>query len=133
MHSAENLRKFVKFFCNDPFPNDPISELLIFGLAKYFCRAKFWAKFAFWRGGVWAEVFGEVWGEVCGLVMLGHSGQKKPQQKLQPKSPTALGSKAGENSGENFMTRFCKGTPPIFGMSVIFTVADCKFREFLDR
>ena len=31
-NSAESLRKFrgnlQKFFCNDPFPNDPISELL---------------------------------------------------------------------------------------------------------
>ena len=25
---AEISRKFAEFFCNDPFPNDPISELL---------------------------------------------------------------------------------------------------------
>ena len=45
-------------------------------LAKcFFCRAKFWAKFPFWRGAVWGEVFGEACGEVFhegfGLVCCG--------------------------------------------------------------
>ena len=44
-------------------------------LAKGFCRAKFWAKFVFWRGAVQGEVSGEVWdevfGKVFGLVLLG--------------------------------------------------------------
>ena len=57
-------------------------------LAKGFCRAKFWAKFPFWRGEVRGEVFREVcrevFHEVFGLVLLGHSEQKKLQQKLQP-------------------------------------------------
>ena len=57
----------------------------------------------------------EVWGEVLGdfgLVLLGHSEQinEKLQQKLQPKIPTALHSKTDENSGNDFMMRFCKGT-----------------------
>ena len=84
-------------------------------LAKGFCRAKFWAKFPFWRGDVQGEVFGEVCGEVFhevfGLVLLGHWQQKKLQQKLQPKIPMTLHSKTGQNSGKNFPTRFCRGTP----------------------
>ena len=48
----------------------------LLGLASGFCRARFWAKFAFWRGTVRDEVFGEVWGEAFGevfvLVLLGH-------------------------------------------------------------
>ena len=47
--------------------------------AKGFCRAKFWAKFPFWRGAVRGEVFREVCREVLhevfGLVLLGHSEQ----------------------------------------------------------
>ena len=39
-NSAESLRKFRgnlrKLFCNDPFPNDPISELLMAGISQYF-------------------------------------------------------------------------------------------------
>ena len=54
-------------------------------------------KFVFWGGAVSGEVFGEVWGEVfCEvfwLVLLGHSEHKELQQKLQPKSRTALRSK----------------------------------------
>ena len=88
---------------------------LAIDLAKGFCRAKFWAKFTFWRGAVRSKVFGEVWadvfGEVFGLVLLGHSEHKKKlQQKLQPRKPTALHSKSGENSGKNFIARFCTGT-----------------------
>ena len=56
------------------------------GLAKGFCRAKFRAKFPFWRGAVRGEVFREVcremFHEVFGLVCLGHSEQNKLQQKL---------------------------------------------------
>ena len=33
------------------------------------------------------------------------------EQKLQPRSPTALHSKTAENSGENFMTGFCRDPP----------------------
>ena len=40
--SAESLRKFRgnlrKFFCNDPFPNDPISELLNQNDRRWFSR-----------------------------------------------------------------------------------------------
>ena len=58
------------------------------GAPMGFCRAKFWAKFPFWRGAVRGEVFREVcrevFHEVFGLVLLGHSEQKKLQQKLQP-------------------------------------------------
>ena len=49
-------------------------------LAKGFCRAKFWAKFAFWRvvwGEVLGRVFGEAFGEVFGLDLLGQSDFKK--------------------------------------------------------
>ena len=85
-----------------------------FRLAKAPCRAKFWAKFPFWRGAVRGEVFGEVchevFHEVLGLVLLGHSEQKKLQQELQPKISMTLHSKTGEISGKNFMTRFCRGT-----------------------
>ena len=84
-------------------------------LAKGFCRAKFWFKFACWRGGVLGEVWGEVWGKVFGEVFracsAGTSRANKHQQKLQPKIPTALHSKTGENSGKNIMTRFCRWTP----------------------
>ena len=76
-------------------------------LAKGFCAEKFWAKFTFWRGAVRGEVFGKVFG----LVLLGHSEQKKLQPRLQPESPAALRSKAGEKSRQNFLTRFCRGTP----------------------
>ena len=59
-----------------------------FKLAMGFCRAKFWAKFPFWRGAVRGEVFREVcrevFHEVFGLVLPGHSEQKKLQRKLQP-------------------------------------------------
>ena len=83
-------------------------------LAKGFCRAKFWAKFPFWRGAVqgevFAEVFREVFHEVSGLVLLGHSEQKYLQRKFQPRIPMTLHSKTGEISGKNFMTRFCRGT-----------------------
>ena len=41
--SAESLRKFrgnlQNIFCNDPFPNDPISELLTF---SFLLRLPFW-------------------------------------------------------------------------------------------
>ena len=60
-------------------------------LAKRFCRAKFWAKFPFWRGAVRGEVFrevcGEVFHEVFGLVLLGHSDQKNFSENLRPKFP----------------------------------------------
>ena len=61
-------------------------------------------------GEVFGEAFGEVFGAVFGLVSLGHSEQISIQQKPQPKSPKPLRSKTGENSGKNFMTRFCRGT-----------------------
>ena len=63
------------------------------------------------RGEVCGEVFGEFFGEFFGLVLPGHSEQTQLQQKLQPKTPTTLHSKANENSGKNFMMRFCRGTP----------------------
>ena len=62
------------------------------------------------RGEVFAEVFREVFREVFGLVLLGHSEQKKLQRKLQPRIPMTLHSKTREISGKNFMTRFCRGT-----------------------
>ena len=56
-----------------------------------FCRAKFWAKFPFWRGAVWGEVFREVcrevFHEVFGLVLLGHSEQKNISKNFSPKFP----------------------------------------------
>ena len=83
-------------------------------LAKGFCRAKFWFKFARWRRGVLGEVLGEVWGKVFGEVFRACSAgtfrANKHQQKLQPQIPTALHSKTGENSGKNIMTRFCRWT-----------------------
>ena len=58
-----------------------------------FCRAKFWAKFPFWRGAVRGEVFREVcrevFHEVFGLVLLGHSEQQK---KKFSKKTSALNS-----------------------------------------
>ena len=59
------------------------------------------------QGDVFGEVWGEVFGEVFGLVWLGHS----EPNKLQPMGPRGLHSKVGENSGKNFMTRSCRGTP----------------------
>ena len=41
-------------------------QIAFWGKMKGFCRAKFWAKFAFWREAVQGEVFGEVWGDVFG-------------------------------------------------------------------
>ena len=68
-----------------------------------------------WRGAVRHEVFGEVWGKVFGkvfgLVLLGHSEQNVLQLKLQRKIHTALHNKIDENSGRNFVTRFCRGAP----------------------
>ena len=56
-------------------------------LAKGCCRAKFWAKFPFWRGAVRGEVCREVcrevFHEVFGLVLLGHSEQKKKQTSAE--------------------------------------------------
>ena len=60
-------------------------------LAKGFCRAKFWAKFPFWRGAVRGEVFREVcrevFHEVFGLVLLGHSERKNFSKNFSPKFP----------------------------------------------
>ena len=55
--------------------------LRCFAPAKGFCRAKFWANFAFWRGAVFGEVWGDVSGEVFGLGLLGHSEQQKTSAK----------------------------------------------------
>ena len=64
---------------------------MTFRLAKGLCRAKFWAKFAFWKGAVWGGVFGEVCGEafggVFGLVLLGHSEQEIFSTHFSPKVP----------------------------------------------
>ena len=63
-----------------PVPKNPVF-LLVFLLARGFCRTKFWAKFPFWRGAVRGEVFcevcREVFHEIFGLVLLGHSEQQK--------------------------------------------------------
>ena len=61
-------------------------------LAKGFCRAKFWARFPFWRrevrGEVFREVCREVFHEVFGLVLLGHAEQKENFSKnFSPKFP----------------------------------------------
>ena len=83
-------------------------------LAKGFCRVKFWAKFAFWKGAVPGEVFGEVWAEVCGkvssLFCWDIQTKKEIQIKFQPRKPTALHSKTGKYSGKDFITRLCRGT-----------------------
>ena len=67
------------------------------------------------KGGSPDEVFGKVctkvFGEVSRLVLLRMYRAKEIQQNFHPRNPTALHSKIGENSGKNFMTRFCKGTP----------------------
>ena len=47
-----------------------------------------------------------------GAYFAGTFRAKHFQQKLQPKLPTGLHSKTGENSGINEMMRFCRGTPP---------------------
>ena len=59
----------------------------------------------------------ELWGWGGGgknlilMFLLGHLEQtKKLQQELEAKSRTALHSETGENSGKNFMTRFCRGS-----------------------
>ena len=46
-----------------------------------------------------------------GLVLLGHSEQKKPQQKLQPQIPMALHSKTGEISGKKLHDEVLQGDP----------------------
>ena len=92
--------------------SDPIltAKVLTSILAKGFCCAKFWVKFAFWRGAVRGEVLGEVGAKFSGLFCLGRSKQKM-QQKFQPKSPTGLHSKAGEIQGKTSWRSSAKGTP----------------------
>ena len=53
------------------------------GLAKGFCKAKFWAKFPLWRG-VRGEIFAEVFCKVFGLILLRHSEQQKKSAKTFP-------------------------------------------------
>ena len=83
-------------------------------LAMGFCRAKFWAKFPFWKGAVRGEVFREVcrevFHEVFGLVLLGHSEQNNFSKNFSPKFPWPCTAKLEKFQGKNFMTRFCRGT-----------------------
>ena len=79
-------------------------------LEKGFCRTKFRAKFAFWRGAVRGEVFAKVWGEVFaevfGEVLLGQAEQKNVIKNFSPKIPTTLQSKLAkiqENSHDEVL------------------------------
>ena len=54
-------------------------------LAQGFCRAKFWAKFLFWRGAVQGEVFREVCGEVFHEVFRLCFGGEQFGAKFSPK------------------------------------------------
>ena len=63
-------------------------------VSKRFLQSEVLGEVPFWRGAVRGEVFGEVCGEVFGLVLVGHSEQKKhqpkkstsPQAKIQRKT-----------------------------------------------
>ena len=73
------------------------------------------------EGFLQSEVLGEVsvlakfeakfLAKFSGLFCWDIQGRKKFSKKLQPKIPTTLHSKTGEYSGNNFMTRFCRGNP----------------------
>ena len=73
-------------------------------LAEGFCGAKFWTKFPFWRGAVRGEVFrevcGEVFHEVFGLVLLGHSEQRKASAKTSASIPMSLHNKLAKFQGK---------------------------------
>ena len=84
-------------------------------LAKAPCRAKFWAKFPFWRGVVRGEVFGEVYREVFhevfGLVLLGHSEQKKLQQKTSAQNSHDSAQQNWRNFREKLLDEVLQGDP----------------------
>ena len=90
----------------------------------------------------------EVLGEVC--ILEGGSSERSSwqifrtgfvgtfrAQELQPKTPTPLHSKAGENSGRDFLTRFCTGTPANFcqdrarvhNYNFLFSTPPCVFSD----
>ena len=84
-------------------------------LAKSFCRTKFGRSFCFGGGSsgeVFGEVCGEVFGEVFGLVLLGHSEQKKTSVKTSGPNSHDSAQQSWQKFSENFLTRFCRGTPP---------------------
>ena len=62
-----------------------------------------------WRGAVRDKVFGEVFGEV----LLGHSEQKNFSKNFSSKISRLRAAKLALIQGKNFMTRFCRRTPPI--------------------
>ena len=79
---------------------------------KGFLQSEVLGEVPSWREAVQGEVCREVFCELFGLVLLGHSEQKKLQQKLQAQSPTALHSKTGENSGKKPQDEVLQGEPP---------------------
>ena len=91
---------FVPYNCQQR-----ISAARSFGRSFRMGGGGFGAKF-------FCEVCGEVFHEVFGLVLLGHSEQKKLQQKLQPKFPSLSAAKLEKFQGKNFMKRFCRGPSP---------------------
>ena len=84
-------------------------------LAMGFCRAKFWAKFPFWRGAVRGEVFREVcrevFHEVFGLVLLGHSEQKNFSRNFSPKFPWPCTAKLEKFQGKKLHDEVLQGDP----------------------
>ena len=82
-----------------------MTAFIVTGLAKGFCRAKFWVKFPFWRGVVRGEVFGEVWrevfGEVFGACFAGTFGAKINFSKnFSPKVPRPCTAKLAKIEGK---------------------------------
>ena len=84
-------------------------------LAKGFCRAKFWAKFPFWRGAVRGEVFREVgrevFHEVFGVVLLGHSEQKKTPAKTSAPNSHDLAQQNWRNFRGKLHDEVLQGDP----------------------
>ena len=84
-------------------------------LAMGFCRAKFWAKFPFWRGAVRGEVFREVcrevFHEVFGLVLLGHSEQKKTSAKTSALNSHGPAQQNWRNFREKLHDEVLQGDP----------------------
>ena len=109
-------------FWASPLTMHLVCTLLIFvkmallSLAKGFCRAKFWAKFPFWRGGavrgeVFREVCREVFHEVFGLVLLGHS-EKNFSKNFSPKFPWHCTAKLEKFQGKTSRRGSAGGPSP---------------------
>ena len=100
-------------------------------LAKGFCRAKFWAKFPFWRGAVRDEVFrevcGEVFHEVSGLFCWDIQS-KKTSAKASALNPHDSAQQNWRSFRENFMTRFCRGTLARFSSNIVYFLSSLRAR-----